>query len=294
MIPHRSRCAQSQSIIVMLQVRKPEAIRAQNRQWPISVVICVTALLILKLEIVDAARWLWEIIPNRPAWSILSIEPEGQRCTNSKGGTMAERTGTAMQRAQEPVAITPAGSQSLLERMDEVFNEISKRAFEMFDGNGRVFGRELDDWLKAEREILHPVQVRLSESGDSFEVKAEVPGFTEKELEISAEPGRVTISGKQQGGEEGQDSLFRDRIRRDSACCRAANQYRYGQDHGNSEEWHPHTSPAESSQCSDCTHSTQGAVKMPRWTRPRAGWNQHVPSGRGLIRICWITLISLI
>ena len=115
---------------------------------------------------------------------------------------MAERTGTAVQRAQEPVAITPAGSQSLLERMDEVFNEISKRAFEMFDGNGRVFGRELDDWLKAEREILHPVQIQLSESGDSFEVKAEVPGFTEKELEISAEPGRVTISGKRETSKE--------------------------------------------------------------------------------------------
>ncbi len=115
---------------------------------------------------------------------------------------MAERTGTAVQRAQEPVAITPAGSESLLERMDEVFNEISKRAFEMFDGNGRVFGRELDDWLKAEKEILHPVQVRLSVSGDSFEVKAEVPGFTDKELEISAEPGRVTISGKRATSKE--------------------------------------------------------------------------------------------
>ena len=39
----------------------------KNRQWPISVVISVTAVLILKVEIVDAARWLWEIIPNRPA-----------------------------------------------------------------------------------------------------------------------------------------------------------------------------------------------------------------------------------
>jgi len=115
---------------------------------------------------------------------------------------MAERTGTAVQRAQEAAAITPAKPESLIERMDEIFNEISKRAFEMFEGNGHVFGRELDDWVKAEREFLHPVQIQVSESGDTFEVKAEVPGFTEKELEITAEPGRVTISGKRETSKE--------------------------------------------------------------------------------------------
>ena len=113
---------------------------------------------------------------------------------------MAERT--AVQRAQEPAAITPGKPESLFDRMDEVFNQIRTRAFEMFDGNGRIFGRDLDDWLKAEREILRPVQIQLSESGDSFEVKAEVPGFTEKELEIRAEPGRVTISGKRETSKE--------------------------------------------------------------------------------------------
>ena len=110
---------------------------------------------------------------------------------------MAELTGTTVQRVQEPAA-----SQNMLERVDEVSNEISKRVFEMFDGNGRVFGRELDDWRKAEREFLHPVQVHLSESGDSFEVRAEVPGFSEKELEISAEPSRVTISEKREASKE--------------------------------------------------------------------------------------------
>jgi HSP20 family molecular chaperone IbpA len=115
---------------------------------------------------------------------------------------MAERTGTAVQRAQEPAAIAPAKAQSLLDRMDEILDEIHKRAFEIFDGNGRIFGRELDDWLKAEREFLHPVQVQLTESADSFELRAEVPGFTEKELEISAEPGYVTISGKRETSRE--------------------------------------------------------------------------------------------
>jgi HSP20 family protein len=115
---------------------------------------------------------------------------------------MAERTATAVQRAQEPATAKPIKFESLLERMDEVFSDVTKRAFEIFEGNGRVFGRELDDWLKAEREFLHPVHTQLSESGESLVVRAEVPGFSEKELEISAEPRRVTISGKRETSKE--------------------------------------------------------------------------------------------
>jgi HSP20 family molecular chaperone IbpA len=115
---------------------------------------------------------------------------------------MAERTSSAVQRAQEPVTTKPVKATSLLDRMDEVFNDISKRAFEIFEGNGHIFGRDLEDWLKAEREFLHPVHVQLSESGESLEVQAEVPGFSEKELEVSVEPCRLTISGKRETTKE--------------------------------------------------------------------------------------------
>lgn len=115
---------------------------------------------------------------------------------------MAERTSTAVQRAQEPASPKPVKVETLLDRMNEVFNDISKRAFEIFDGSGRVFGRELDDWLKAEKEFLHPVHVQLTESGESLALQAEVPGFDEKELDISVEPRRVTISGRRETSKE--------------------------------------------------------------------------------------------
>lgn len=110
---------------------------------------------------------------------------------------MVERS-TAVQRAQEPVKPKPVKFESLLDRMDEVFNDIRKKAFEIFEKNGRVFGRELDDWLQAEGEFLHPVHLQLAESDKSLELQAEVPGFSEKELDISVEPRRVTISGKRE------------------------------------------------------------------------------------------------
>ena len=108
----------------------------------------------------------------------------------------------AVQRAEERSALKPVKFESLLDRMDEIFDRINKRAFKIFEGNGRIFGRELDDWLKAEREFLHPVHIQLAESGESLEVKAEVPGFDEKDLEINIEPRRLTISGKRETSKE--------------------------------------------------------------------------------------------
>jgi HSP20 family protein len=92
--------------------------------------------------------------------------------------------------------------ESLLDTIDKTFDDIARRAFEIFESNGRIFGRDLEDWLKAEGELLHPVHMILTEAGDTLEVKAEVPGFSEKELEISVEPRRLTIAGKRESEKE--------------------------------------------------------------------------------------------
>ena len=98
----------------------------------------------------------------------------------------------AIQRAPTPTAL----SRSLYDYMNELYNKISQRAFSIFEGNGRIDGRDLADWLRAEAEILTPVPLELSETDTEFAVRAQVPGFTEKELEIVAEPGRLFITGK--------------------------------------------------------------------------------------------------
>lgn len=108
---------------------------------------------------------------------------------------MGERA-TAVQRARETTPAKAVESErGLFDRMNQTFDAIAKRAFEIFEGNGRVFGRDLDDWFAAERELLHPVSVDIAETEKSLHVKAEVPGFTEKELEVSVEPERITIAG---------------------------------------------------------------------------------------------------
>lgn len=107
---------------------------------------------------------------------------------------------TAMKRVEEPAEPVKLGS--LFEQIENTFDTVARQAYDIFEGNGRAFGRDLENWLRAEKELLHPVAVNITESDASFELKAEVPGFNEKEIEIGLEPGRVTITGKRETKKE--------------------------------------------------------------------------------------------
>jgi len=92
--------------------------------------------------------------------------------------------------------------QAIYNRMNELYDAISRRAFELFEGDGRIQGRDLDHWFKAEAELLHPAHVRIREAEDAITIDAEVPGFSANELQLSLEPRRLTISGKKQRNSE--------------------------------------------------------------------------------------------
>jgi HSP20 family protein len=109
---------------------------------------------------------------------------------------------TAVQPVKTAAITKPAEPQQLFERMDKLYDSIARRAFEIFEGNGRRLGHDLSDWLQAESEVLHPVHLEIVESDDALNVKAEVPGFEANELDIQVEANRLTISGKHETKEE--------------------------------------------------------------------------------------------
>jgi HSP20 family protein len=99
-----------------------------------------------------------------------------------------------------PLKLVPPAD--LFKRAEQLYEKIARRAFEIFESNGRIPGRDLDDWFKAEAELLQPVRVDVTESGGDIAVRAEVPGFTAKEVEVALEPRRITITGKRETKEE--------------------------------------------------------------------------------------------
>lgn len=101
-----------------------------------------------------------------------------------------------------PVKITAIGDETLFDQAKEIYEAIARRAFELFDGRGRQDGYALEDWLSAERELLRPVPVEVTETDDRLMVRAEVPGFSDKDLKVSLEPRRLVIAGKVEASSE--------------------------------------------------------------------------------------------
>jgi HSP20 family protein len=113
-----------------------------------------------------------------------------------------KKQATAVQRATEGTHLRLVSSDRIFDRMKDTMDAIARRAFEIFEANGRLFGRDMSDWLQAERELLHPLYLEMSETEEALTVEVEVPGFTEKDIEISVEPRRLTIRGTRETADE--------------------------------------------------------------------------------------------
>jgi HSP20 family protein len=111
---------------------------------------------------------------------------------------MKKQSVATMQPAKDTAPMKLLPGSNLLDRVQDVSNSIARRAFEIFEDRGRAFGHDLEDWLRAESEFLHPIHLDIAEADDAVTVRAEVPGFSAKELDVGVEPHRLTICGKRE------------------------------------------------------------------------------------------------
>ena len=109
---------------------------------------------------------------------------------------------TAVKLVKEPASLKVVSPDDFFKRVEGIYDTVARRAFEIFENNGRQFGRDLENWFRAESELLHPVHIEVVESEGNLGVKAEVPGFKPEELEVKVEPNRLTITGKREATEE--------------------------------------------------------------------------------------------
>ncbi len=83
--------------------------------------------------------------------------------------------------------------------------DITMKAFEIFNERGRMFGHELEDWFRAERSLLRKVPIEIKDIDGKLNIHAEVPGFTADMLKVSVEPNRLIIKGENDAKSEKKD-----------------------------------------------------------------------------------------
>jgi len=98
-----------------------------------------------------------------------------------------------VRQTKPPVLIKTTG---LSDEAKRIFDSIARRAYELFESNGRAGGHDMDNWFRAEAEMFTPAPLTITESRDRVIVRADVRDFAPREVEIDLEPRRVTIIGK--------------------------------------------------------------------------------------------------
>jgi HSP20 family protein len=73
------------------------------------------------------------------------------------------------------------------------FAAIQRRAFDLFEKRGRELGHDLEDWLKAEHELLGWPAAELVEKDGAYQVEITLPGFAPKDVEVTAMPDEMIV-----------------------------------------------------------------------------------------------------
>jgi HSP20 family protein len=72
---------------------------------------------------------------------------------------------------------------------------IRQRAYELFEKRRCDLGHALEDWLQAEKEIMGSPASELTDKGDFYEFKIAVPGFNEKNTNVTATSNGIAVHG---------------------------------------------------------------------------------------------------
>lgn len=89
---------------------------------------------------------------------------------------------------------------SILGEVAQIHEMIRRRAFEIFESRGDAFFGEMDDWLKAERELSLQPKLEMRRSDGKFEIEADLPGVDPRDLDVKVTGQDVLITAHRHGG----------------------------------------------------------------------------------------------
>jgi HSP20 family molecular chaperone IbpA len=104
--------------------------------------------------------------------------------------------------ARQHVALTK--KDSILGELDQLRADVSRRAFELFQSHHRFWTRSLDDWLRAEQQLVWRPAVALRQRDNELELLAALSGVEPKDLDIQVTPDDIliTAAGRHEHGPE--------------------------------------------------------------------------------------------
>jgi HSP20 family protein len=109
---------------------------------------------------------------------------------------MSQETATQVIRA--PEILNLSRGHPFFDLAQEINSLIACRAYELYESRGSVHSHDTEDWLQAVSKILLNVFPDITETETELTIRADVPGFSEKDLEVRVAPRSVCITGKRE------------------------------------------------------------------------------------------------
>ena len=81
----------------------------------------------------------------------------------------------------------------IFEKIAKQLAAVQRRAFDLFEKRGRELGHDVEDWLKAEHELLGWPAAELTEKNGAYEMQIALPGFEVKDVEVTATPTEIIV-----------------------------------------------------------------------------------------------------
>jgi HSP20 family protein len=77
-------------------------------------------------------------------------------------------------------------------------DRIMRRAHEIFEENGSMLGRDLENWNQAERELVWRPAFELREKDGQFQLEAALSGVDAKDIDIEVTPEDIILKAETQ------------------------------------------------------------------------------------------------
>ena len=119
---------------------------------------------------------------------------------------------TKLTKVEPPKAASPVfvDAEKMIEKFAEITKETAAKAYDFFVDRGAQLGTHLEDWLRAESEMLRAAPAKITETKDMVNVLIAVPGFKAEEIEVSVDNDLLIVSGetKDEMKEEGENTFY--------------------------------------------------------------------------------------
>jgi HSP20 family molecular chaperone IbpA len=93
-----------------------------------------------------------------------------------------------------------------MRRCAEVLLATRRRAYDLFEERGGGHGNDVEDWIRAEREILFPATVTVARTPGRYSIEISIEGYKQKDLQAYTVGDLLIVKGDVATSNAGEDS----------------------------------------------------------------------------------------